>query len=198
MLRLEHNGIHAIVNAYLNSDTRLALLSIAGPQEAVRALLAAALAGRDLSCYVREDGTSDSDGDGQSSTPWRWHSWQSIDPGKHHHTLAKKLPSGQLHGLLFPTSALAHGTAPAFTLLLPLSQAAHATSRFFSLLDARTPLPLHPSWADWLWQIFSEEHWIEELTGEGPWTGWEIQWDPDTLQARIRRAIAAGHLTTTS
>jgi hypothetical protein len=198
MLTLTHHGVHAIVHAYLSSDTHLALLSIAGPQEAVRASLAAALTGRELTLYERVDEIATGDDNGQSGEDWTWHSRHFIDSNIRYHALVKKLPSGQLHGLLFPASATAHSVGPTFTLLLPLSDTARAASHFFRLLDVRTPLPLHPSWADWLWQLFVHECWITDLTGEGPWTGWEVQWEPETLQDHITSAIATGHLALSS
>jgi len=188
MFKLEHNGVHVTLHAYLTSNAGLALLSIAGPQEAVRASIATALAGHELFIYTQE----------REAAPWTWHRWLSNNPTTHYHTLIKKLPSGQLHGVLFQSSATTRSVTPAFTLLLPLSDATHATSNFIRMLNTRTSLPLHPSWADHIWQIFLEEHWIEALTGEGSWTGWDVQWDPEILQARITHAIAAGQLTLSS
>jgi hypothetical protein len=76
-----------------------------------------------------------------------------------------------------------------FTLLLPQSEEAEAPSRLLRLLDARTMLPLHPTWASWLWKLCEELDWLTALQGEGGWMGWDVQWTERTLQEQLTEAI---------
>lgn len=111
--------------------------------------------------------------------------------------ILRKLPSGQVHGLLYPPSAAPQGSGEIFTLLLPSEKAAEAQTRFFRLLDTRTTLPLSPSWSTALWTTFERKGWLTALTGEGSWMGWEVCWEVDALEQYIRRTVAARQLPLT-
>jgi hypothetical protein len=53
------------------------------------------------------------------------------------------------HAVLVPAYALVSGEEPAFV-ILP-RQPGEAAALHFRFLDHRIDLPLHPTWADWLW-----------------------------------------------
>jgi len=155
-----------------------------------------AIAGRDLLIYEHEQEPTPDDTREQILRTSTWHRWLAIQPATPYQTFLKKLPSGHQHGLLFPVSATPRRTSSTTkTLLLPRTDAPQATTKFFHLLDATLSLPLHPSWAEWLWQLFTGADWIEALTGAGSWIGWNVQWDLDALQAHLTRAIADGSLS---
>jgi hypothetical protein len=108
--------------------------------------------------------------------------------------LIRRLPCGAAHGLLYTDPAPTE-SPDRFALLLPESQRADAARFLLHYLDARTTLPLHPSWATWLWHLFDAECYLEPLLGAGPWIGWDVSWSEAALGERLREAIATRELT---
>jgi len=182
MLKVTHGGAEALVHASLSTrEGDLRFLSIGGPAEAVKAILAALGSRQSVRLFRRETG-------GWVDAGWL------VTGLVTYRTLTRKLPCGQIHGLLYPETALPGSRSPGFTLLLPDVQQAEAETRFASFLDMRTPLPLHPSWAPWLWTTFQAEGWLIPLEGEGPWVGWEVRWEEEPLTMLVTEAVQAGAL----
>jgi hypothetical protein len=175
-LYAEHEGATVLVHAYLSTPSDEArFLSVGGPAEAVKAVLAGLASGHRVPLFRRtEDGRAPAGALVPDGTPWRLE--------------ARRLPCGQVHGLLSPRPACEEAGSR-FTLLLPRGKEAEAPRHLLRLLDARTTLPLHPSWAPWLWELCEREEWLTRLTGEGEWTGWDVQWSEPTLTERVSTAI---------
>jgi hypothetical protein len=104
---------------------------------------------------------------------------------------SKKLPSGLVHAVLYPKLAIpAHDEKNQNTFFIFTEQAKDIYSLFYKHLDDKTHIPLHPSWARWLWEVFEQEGWITELgTLVGAYKGYSISFDPGLLADRISEAI---------
>lgn len=165
---------------------RLRFLSIAGPREVVKGVFASILTGGGTSLELEQ---------APATSPWAHQTVAFAIPDPTTlQTLTRRLPSGQVHGLLFSkTAAAAHADIP-FTMLLPHDHAAQAPLRLLTALDRRTDLPLHSDWANWLWTTGLAYGSIEPLEGFGPWAGWEIDLDPDALTESVQDAIRSNAL----
>jgi len=181
MMKVAHEGAEALCHAYLSTSWGdLRFLSVGGPAEAVKAVLAALGRRQSLSLHRHT-------GPGWTSAGWLFAN------GKHR-ILTRKLPCGQVHGVFYAETALPGSRSQGFTLLLPEALKAEAVVRFYRHLDLRTPLPLHPSWAPWLWETFQVRGWLRPLEGEGPWLGWEVSWEEELLQKLAAEAVRVGVL----
>lgn len=182
MRKVAHGGAEALVHASLSTrEGDLRFLSLGGPAEAVKAILAALGSRQSVRLFQRETG-------GWVDAGWL------VSGLVTYRMLTRKLPCSQVHGLLYPETALPGRRSPGFTLLLPEARQAEAEARFARFLDTRTPLPLHPSWARWLWATFQAEGWLTSLEGEGPWMGWEVHWEEELLTTLVTEAIQTGTL----
>jgi hypothetical protein len=175
-LYAEHEGATALVHGYLATPTDEArFLSVGGPAEAVKSVLAGLASGHRVPLFRRtETGRTQPGVLVPDGTRWRLE--------------ARRLPCGQVHGLLYPSPGQEEAGSR-FTLLLPRAQEAEAPMHLLRLLDARTTLPLHPSWAPWLWGLCEREDWLTPLTGEGSWTGWDVHWSESSLTEQVSKAI---------
>jgi hypothetical protein len=98
-----------------------------------------------------------------------------------------------LHGLYVADSS--PGVAPRrFSLLLPAAQVDDAPARLLRAIDARTPVPLRPSWAPWLWHHLEAEEALIPLHGEGPWLGWDVHYNAERLATAVTTAVRQGAL----
>jgi hypothetical protein len=127
------------VNPYPGSAAmRLWLVSLLGPQEAVKALWARLLKG--------EAGTMSFDKLGQA----RLCALASLGAGGWRFFGAGLCAAAGYHGVLVPEIALFRSDRPEFLLLArPGDEVAALHYRF---LNRRLDLPLHASWAGWLWE----------------------------------------------
>ena len=103
----------------------------------------------------------------------------------------KRLPSGLAHALMFPVAALpgdlSEERSEFFIFCEPRED---PRTLFFQHLDARTDIPLHPSWSGWLWDRFLEREWTEELvTFIGTLKGFRCRFSPEELKECIAAAI---------
>jgi hypothetical protein len=177
-LYADYEGASALVHAYLADDiNQLRLLSLGGPAEAVRAVMAAAAHGWSLTLSHR-------------NLRGRQPAGYLHGRGTPLHLLSRKLPCGYIHGVLYPQMTPAE-TRTAFSLLLPKAQEPEAPAYLLRLLDARTTTPLHPSWAAWVWDVFTTEEWLTPLSGQGPWMGWDVSYQESVLAEHLTRAIKA-------
>ena len=181
-LYAECQGAIALVHAYLATAVEdLRFLSIGGPTEAVQAVIAGALQGERITLFRKTE----------SADPLerhRAHSGWLAPPRSGGRSLTRRLPCGQSHGLYYP-DASPETTRDTFSLILPAEERPEAPAALLRLLDRRTTLPLHPSWAAWLWDHLEAEDALTPLHGEGPWIGWDLRLDPKALTAGVTQAI---------
>ncbi|MCZ7576283.1 MAG: hypothetical protein M5U18_04235 [Dehalococcoidia bacterium] len=98
-----------------------------------------------------------------------------------------RLPSGSAyHGMLIPELAVCNSDRSEFLLLVrEQDAAAHLHFRF---LSRRVDLPLHPSWAEWLWRRGLENSEVEPLESVGL-TAYRCRPQPEALRADLSDAV---------
>jgi len=107
-------------------------------------------------------------------------------------TQVKKLPSGLVHAVVFPKTALPKNDEDRQNSFYVFTRdKKDVLSLFFRHLDEETDIPLHPSWRGWLWKVFKEqESWLVELkTLAGNFKGYSFTFNPKKLHDIISEAI---------
>ena len=123
-----------------------------------------------------------------------------VDGNKHYLTRAnfgykaqmKKLPSGLVHAVLFPKLALPKSEEEQENEFFILTDKRdELLTLFFRHLDEKTDIPLHPSWARWLWKTFEEqEGWLlEAQTIVGSYQGYLLEFNHENLHDLVSEAI---------
>ena len=108
-------------------------------------------------------------------------------------TKIARLPvSGGYHGMVYTRLAEYAFERDAFLLLAPGEAEAPALHHRF--LDRRSPLPLHRSWAEWLWRRGITVGEITPLQSAGV-VAWRCVPDAEALRDDLAAAVAAGTLT---
>ncbi len=108
-------------------------------------------------------------------------------------TKIARLPaSGGWHALVYTRMAEWRFERNAFLLLAPSEEDAPALHHRF--LDHRSPLPLHRSWADWLWRRGLEAGEIVPLQSAGL-RAYRCAPNAERLREDLSEAVAAGGLT---
>jgi hypothetical protein len=130
-------GFTATVDACAQDGEQLWLLSMLGSQQSVRALWARLVKGE--TAHLSEDDLSG------GSPCWlareAWGTWRFH---------GARLPSSAAyHGMLVPDLASYTCERPDFLLLARAD--GEAPMLHYRFLNRRVDLPLHPSWAEWLW-----------------------------------------------
>ncbi len=184
-LYADFEGAVSLVESYLaNPYDEVRFLSIGGPAEAVKAVLAAAkLKGNRLSLFHPKEHAILHQRGRETIGPLH----ATATPSR---LLCKRLPCGQAHGVLYPDTTPSE-TPYEFSLVLPKAEEATAPERLLRLIDARTSLPLHPSWAGWLWHYLDENADITPMSGSGHWVGWEIHWNEQQVTQELTEAVKA-------
>jgi len=104
----------------------------------------------------------------------------------------KKLPSGLVHAVLFPKLALPKNDEERQNSFYIFNRDKQdILSLFYRHLDEKTDIPLHPSWAEWLFRLFEEqEDWLMELnTLVGAYRGYSFEFNPKKLHDLISEAL---------
>ena len=104
----------------------------------------------------------------------------------------KKLPSGLVHAILYPTLALPKNDEDEqnrFFIFTDIREGKREL--FFRHLDEKVEIPLHPSWTKWLWRLFEDQdEWLIELkTLAGNYGGYSLRFHPKQLQDLISEAF---------
>ena len=108
-------------------------------------------------------------------------------------TKIARLPmSGGYHGMVYTRMGEYAFERDTFLLLAPGEDEAPALHHRF--LDRRSPLPLHRSWAEWLWRRGLAEGEISRLQSAGI-AAWRCTPDAEALREDLAHAVAAGTLT---
>ena len=104
----------------------------------------------------------------------------------------KKLPSGLVHAVLFPKLALPKSEEEQENEFFILTDKRdELLTLFFRHFDEKTDIPLHPSWARWLWKTFEEqEGWLlEAQTIVGSYQGYLFEFNQQNLHDLVSEAI---------
>ena len=100
--------------------------------------------------------------------------------------------TGGWHALVYTKTAEFNHEKDSFLLLAQSSEEAPALHHRF--LDKRSPLPLHGSWADWLWERGIEEEEIVPLQSVGVF-GYRCSPNAKKLRDDLSDAVMSGRLT---
>ena len=131
-------GFSATVDAFAQDGEQLWFLSMLGSQQSVRALWARLVKGE--TAYLSE-------GDLGSGASECWLAREAWGTWRFH---GARLPaSAAYHGMLVPD--LASYTCERQDFLLLARSEDEAPALQYKFLNRRVDLPLHPSWAEWLW-----------------------------------------------
>jgi hypothetical protein len=104
----------------------------------------------------------------------------------------KKLPSRLVHAVLLPRLALPGSEGQSQNSFFVFTKESRAKQAlFFRHLDEKSDIPMHPSWAAWLWQLFErQEGWLDRLkTLIGDYKGYSFYFNPKKLHDLISEAI---------
>ena len=183
------NGFSATADAFARDPDSEGLwfLSMVGAQSALKAIWAALLKRPPESAHLLAgaDGIALSGGFHRCEVPH-----ETIGTWT---TKIARLPmSGGYHGMVYTRMAEYAFEQDAFLLLAPGEDEAPALHHRF--LDRRSPLPLHRSWAEWLWERGLAEGEISRLQSAGI-AAWRCTPDAEALRDDLAAAVAAGTLT---
>lgn len=173
LLTIRAGGFSATVDGCARSEDELWFVSMLGHQQAVRAIWARLVKGE--AAYLSE---TELGGEPVPLAREAWGTWRFS---------GMRLPSGSAyHGMLVPEVAAYAADRRDFLLLArQRDEEAHLHYRF---LNRRLDLPLHPSWAEWLWRRGLENGEVEPLTSVGL-QAFRCQPEPDALRDDIGDAV---------
>lgn len=148
-------------------------LSLAGYQTAVKGILANFLKGETLAVTIGK------------KTYW----FNRLSGG--YLMKIKKMPSQYCHGMVVAKMiGSQNGEEQSKEFLLITKDLDKVKDQFYRCLDARTEVPLDPSWAEWLWRLFEEKEWLTMLkTLAGQNQGYLVSVQPEEVISEISRAI---------
>lgn len=150
-------------------DAVVQVLSLVGSREAVKAVWVRLLKGE--AAYLEEGAET------------RILRFNVFDKGK---LFTERLPSGAFHGLLLATAVL-QGQ------ILVCEREAELPERFYKLLCNQLKLPLHSSWAAWLWRYALSEGLVTKLSSKRLFA-YELGVDTSALEQAVRTALINGEL----
>jgi len=104
----------------------------------------------------------------------------------------RKLPSGLVHAVVIPKLAVPNNDEEEKNRFFVITKEHQdLLTLFFRHLDEKTEIPLHPSWASWLWRTFKkQDDWLHELhTMAGDFKGYLFDYQPTELHDLIAEAI---------
>ena len=142
---MSFGGFSAYVEAYVLGGYKLYYASLFGSLGAVRAISAALVAGKSVAFHV----------------PGEFRKSVTKQFGRKYRMVSKRLPSRALNVIVFVDHfTLSHEHRFCF---LASGSDMPIVDRFFSQLVYRTEVPLHASWAQWLWDEFCKKDWATNL-----------------------------------
>ncbi len=173
LLTIRAGGFTATVDGCARGDNELWFLSMLGHQQAVRAIWARLIKG--------EAGYLDGAALGGEPLPLAreaWGTWRFT---------GMRLPSGSAyHGMLI--SEIAAYATDRLDFLLLVREQDDAAQLHFRFLARRLDVPLHPSWAEWLWRRGRENEEVQHLDSIGV-QAYRCCPQPEALRADISDAV---------
>ncbi|MGE0600657.1 MAG: hypothetical protein AB7J35_05195 [Dehalococcoidia bacterium] len=173
LLTIRAGGFTATVDGCARGENELWFLSMLGHQQAVRAIWARLVKG--------EAGFLSSTELGGKPMPLAreaWGTWRFS---------GMRLPSGSAyHGLLIPEIAAYATDRPDFLLLV--REQDDPAQLHFRFLAHRLDVPLHPSWAEWLWRRGLNNEEVQQLESVGL-RAYRCRPQPEALRADISDAV---------
>lgn len=179
LLTIRAGGFSATVDGCARDADELWFVSMLGHQQAVRAIWARLVKGE--AAYLSE---TELGGQPVPLAREAWGTWRFS---------GQRLPSGAAyHGMLVPELAAVAADRRDFLLLArERDESPHLHYRF---LNRRLDLPLHSSWAEWLWSRGLENGEVETLISVGV-HAFRCRPDPEALREDIGDAVRGGILS---
>jgi len=172
LCRIRIEGVETYCSDLIVEEDSVFLLSVAGYQTAVKATIARLLTGSELTVVLP-----------------RLNRRVRPLPGGYR-TQFKKLPSGCCQATATAKLAPFDRREENKEFLLVSRQTERVKEGFYSRLDDETDVPLHPSWTEWLWNLFLEEGWIKKLTTlAGTREGYLVSVCREALMDRVATAM---------
>ena len=159
---------------------RLWLVSLVGRREAVLALWARLIKGETLALAEAELGPARACRLARPDVAGTWKLYQAPLPA-----------AGGFQAVLVPEAAL-HGAERPDFLLLP-RRPSETAALYYRFLNRRVDLPLHPSWAGWLWDRARSDGEAEPLEAWGL-EAYRCRSEPVRLAADVAAALRRGTL----
>ncbi|MCZ7537903.1 MAG: hypothetical protein M5T61_19545 [Acidimicrobiia bacterium] len=173
LLTIRAGGFTATVDGCARGGNELWFLSMLGHQQAVRAIWARLVKGEAAFLSSTELG-----GEPTPLAREVWGTWRFT---------GMRLPSGSAyHGMLIPE--IAAYAADRLDFLLLVREQDDAAQLHFRFLARRLDLPLHPSWAEWLWRRGLGSGDVEQLESVGL-QAYRCRPQPEALRADISDAV---------
>lgn len=178
LFTIRAGGFSATVDGCARGEREIWFLSMLGHQQAVRAIWARLIKGE--AAYLENH---DLGGESLPLAREAWGTWRFS---------GMRLPSGaSYHGLLVPEMAVYNSDRSDFLLLVrEQDDVAHLHYRF---LARRLDLPLHPSWAEWLWHRALTSGEVEQLDCLGL-RAWRCRPNQSALRDDIGDAVSRREL----
>ena len=146
---MSFGGFTAYVESYVLGGYKIYYASLFGSLGTVKAISAALVAGKSVSLHVLGE----------------FRKTVSKQFGRKYRMISKRLPSRALNIIvLVDHFILSHEHQFCF---LASGSDMPVVDRFFSQLVYRTEVPLHVSWAQWLWDAFQKNDWAWKLPSFG-------------------------------
>lgn len=162
-------GYRATLAAVLVDDRRLVLASAVGSREGVHAITARLYKHESVLLAALEGGSRH----------------VGLNPMSTYTSKGERLPCGRWHTLMYDKKLLESGYLVGRNL-------PHIQEQFFAWLNTAYELPLHRSWAGWLWDWAVVQHMITPLEGFGL-MGAKVR-AHEGLEQAVRKAVYAGEL----
>ncbi|MCY4617253.1 MAG: hypothetical protein OXD50_01680 [Chloroflexi bacterium] len=181
-------GFSATCDAFASDpeQNHLWFVSMVGAQTSLKAIWAALLNSPPQPAFLIKGAADDVHEGGYERCQIPEHSigtWKT--------TIARLPQAGAYHAMVYTQMAELSFERDAFLLLTP--DASEAPALHLRFLNQRTELPIHHSWADWLWEQGLEHEAIRPLKSVGL-NAWSCYHDPQLLETELSAAVRYGAL----
>jgi hypothetical protein len=160
--------------AYDPENAALLFISLAGTEQAVKAIASAVIACRTVG--IRREGNTQVDICGR--------------PGSHFRVLSTKVPSGAVHQLVMDTRFFGNGDSESRLVIIPQSE--DVSRVVYSQVLAHLASPLIPEWSAWICNELTDQDLMRRM--DGTLKVVEVSVSESTVDEIISEGIKAGRI----
>ena len=161
--------------AYDPENASLLFISLAGTEQAVKAISSAVLGYRSLS--IRREGNTEIEVNGH--------------PASHFRVLSTKLPSGAVHQLVVDTRFFGNDDSGSKLVIVP--QTEDVSRVVYAHVLAHLACPLIPEWSEWLCKQLTDRDLMRQM--EGTLRVVEVSVGESTVDEIISEGVKAGRIS---